>query len=172
MRPFCQSIEIAGSIRRRKPEVKDVEIVAVPRWIDGPGEDLFGPPKQYNTLHVWATRQRTVTWIKTGTTLIVPWEIDPKGKYWRGIWPCEMKLDLFLATPENYGLILLIRTGPADWSRRFVTQRSKGGWLPDHLRVEGGTIRDQSGTALATPTEEDAFELAGRQWLPPERRVA
>ena len=27
--PFCSRIEIAGSIRRKKPEVKDIEIVCV-----------------------------------------------------------------------------------------------------------------------------------------------
>ena len=31
IRPFCLRAEIAGSIRREKPEVKDVEICAVPR---------------------------------------------------------------------------------------------------------------------------------------------
>ena len=39
--PACHRIEIAGSIRRGKPEVKDVELVAIPK---GLRVDLFGEP--------------------------------------------------------------------------------------------------------------------------------
>jgi len=31
LRPACDKIEIAGSVRRGKPEVKDIEIVCLPR---------------------------------------------------------------------------------------------------------------------------------------------
>lgn len=31
LRPYCERISIAGSIRRGKQEVKDIEIVAVPK---------------------------------------------------------------------------------------------------------------------------------------------
>lgn len=31
LQPHCERIEIAGSIRRNKPEVKDIEIVAIPK---------------------------------------------------------------------------------------------------------------------------------------------
>jgi len=29
LKPYCLQIEIAGSIRRKKPDVKDIELVAV-----------------------------------------------------------------------------------------------------------------------------------------------
>jgi DNA polymerase/3'-5' exonuclease PolX len=31
LRPHCERIEIAGSIRREKPEPNDIEIVAIPK---------------------------------------------------------------------------------------------------------------------------------------------
>jgi DNA polymerase/3'-5' exonuclease PolX len=34
LRPACSRVEIAGSIRREKSEVKDIELVAVTRWVD------------------------------------------------------------------------------------------------------------------------------------------
>lgn len=37
--PACERIEIAGSIRREVPEVKDIELVAIPRW-----EEIVAPP--------------------------------------------------------------------------------------------------------------------------------
>ena len=32
--PFCERIEIAGSTRRKKPEVGDIEIVCIPKQIN------------------------------------------------------------------------------------------------------------------------------------------
>jgi DNA polymerase/3'-5' exonuclease PolX len=37
--PYCERIEIAGSVRRRKPQVKDIELVAIPRQVTA---DRFG----------------------------------------------------------------------------------------------------------------------------------
>ena len=39
--PHCERIEIAGSIRRGKPVVGDIEIVCVPHQVQA--MDLFGP---------------------------------------------------------------------------------------------------------------------------------
>ena len=32
-RPYCERIEIAGSVRRRRPQVNDIEIVCIPKTI-------------------------------------------------------------------------------------------------------------------------------------------
>ncbi len=43
MRPFCERVELAGSTRRQKQtDLKDLEIVAIPRWEERPAAgDLF-----------------------------------------------------------------------------------------------------------------------------------
>ena len=38
----CEKIQIAGSIRREKNDVGDIEIVAVPKMADVPTGNLFG----------------------------------------------------------------------------------------------------------------------------------
>lgn len=38
--PYCERIEIAGSVRRGKPDVHDIEIVAVPKITEM--SDMFG----------------------------------------------------------------------------------------------------------------------------------
>ena len=38
--PFCERIEVAGSIRRRRPEVNDVDIVVIPKVTEQ--RDLLG----------------------------------------------------------------------------------------------------------------------------------
>lgn len=121
MQPFCQRAAIAGSIRRQKAQVKDIEIVAIPAF--GSPLDLFGDINR-NLLFDWATlmeREDRIHWIKPGTTDVIRWTIKEDGKYWRGwLVKAEIKLDLFLTTPDTWGITYLIRTGPADFSARVV----------------------------------------------------
>ena len=46
--PHCQRLAIAGSLRRGKPEVKDIELVAVPKTKEI--KDLFGIPTSISEL--------------------------------------------------------------------------------------------------------------------------
>lgn len=32
LEPACERIEVAGSIRRQRSQVKDIELVVIPRW--------------------------------------------------------------------------------------------------------------------------------------------
>jgi len=190
MRPHCERCEVAGSVRRGKAEVKDIEIVAVPKWEERvSGSDLFGAERvKTNLLFEWAQgaqQSGLVEWIKPGTPAIVPWMIDPNGKYWRALarrpreplTSATMKLDLFLARPENFGLIFLIRTGPAEFSQKLVTQKCKGGWMPDWMRVQDGRLwqdKDphKDGEPIFTPDEESVFKAIGMGFVEPgERKI-
>src|SRR3989304_1550303 len=85
LRPHCLRIEIAGSIRREKLDVKDIEIVCIPQDVAG----FVAQVKQ---------------WPKVRG--------EPTGKYTQRNLPEGIKLDLFMAEERNWGNILLIRTGP------------------------------------------------------------
>lgn len=39
--PFCNKLNVAGSVQRKKPEVKDIEICCVPKMIPSGQPDLF-----------------------------------------------------------------------------------------------------------------------------------
>ncbi len=173
MRPFCARVEIAGSIRRSSAEVKDVELVAVPRWTERPGSmpSLFGgEPERVNLLHEWAVNQAAaagVRWIKTGTPDVVDWEPKAEGKYWRALVEERVKLDLFLASAENYGLILLIRTGSAEFSQAVMTYAKHR----TPYRVEGGHLRGRDGEALRTLEERDVFGALRLDYVLPRERT-
>jgi len=93
LKPYCSRIEIAGSIRREKPEPNDIEIVAIPK-------DIFAFTMEVNKLEK----------VKG----------EPTGKYTQRILPEGIKLDLFMATEKNWGNIFLIRTGNAQFSRQIM----------------------------------------------------
>jgi DNA polymerase/3'-5' exonuclease PolX len=91
-----------------------------------------------------------------------------------------MQVDLFITTPEQFGLILLIRTGPADYSQWLVTEAKRrrhhvaGGWLRAGGRCPAAEGLRQSCAcpAIPTPTEESVYAALGLPFVPPEARTA
>lgn len=167
MSPFCGRCEVAGSIRRRKEEVKDIEIVAIPRIEpEEIREGLFTETVEANLLYKWASRRSGIRWIKPGVTQVVPWQIKPDGKYWRGLLPQGIKLDLFIANPQNFGIIYVIRTGCAEFTTALVTHAKRVG-LPC---VDGHLTRD--GQPLETRDEHDVFDLLGLEYIAPQERTS
>ena len=144
--PYCERVEIAGSIRRRKQtDIKDIEIVCIPkRWFSG-----FG----------WTETLSESFLDDAFPSLIKEWGakcIKNGGKYKQVELPWS-KLDLFITTPECWGVIFAIRTGPADYSKWLVTPRKWGGALPDRYMVRDGRVWDSDPEALDTPEEDDFF---------------
>jgi DNA polymerase/3'-5' exonuclease PolX len=165
--PLCERIEIAGSIRRKKPDVKDIEIVAIPKWTESRDpSDLFGERKpRINQLWLNLSFRIDVVWIKPGTSEIVPWDVKPDGKYWRGLLPEGIKLDLFIASQENFGAIYLIRTGSAEFSAAVMAHAKR----LNRRCVDGYFTRD--GERVITPEEKDVFDLLNLEFVEPELRI-
>lgn len=165
LHPFCERIEIAGSLRRGKPLIGDIEILAIPkRHINLFGEiDAKAPSLLDNHLcrlvdedsifHLprrrWGSKMKSFSFIGTAG-----------GKY---------HVDLFIQSPETWGVNMMIRTGSAEFSKKMVTHRSKGGWLPDNMRFAGGRLW-RGGEVLETPEEKTVFEKCGMLWVPPSER--
>lgn len=172
--PFCEKVMICGSIRREKPEVKDIEIVAIPKFIERetPTDNLFEPvlKENVNWLHFWATvKQKTIRWIKPGTSEIITWTPKADGRYWRGLVKTEgkeIKLDLFLANPDNFGVIETIRTGPADFSQALVTVIKH----QTPFRVFEGHLINEEQQIISCPTQEAFFRNAGIVFVPVQIR--
>ena len=110
--PHCERCEIAGSIRRKKPIVKDIEIVCLPK--------------------MQTPKRRATSW----SNAVFQLGNVHKGKIGNGkqiqIWlPENIMLDLFVATPENWAMIYLIRTGSAEFSRQILAEFNKLGYHSD-----------------------------------------
>lgn len=151
--PHCLRIEAAGSIRRMKPEIGDIELVAIPRI----ELDMFGSPLADHSLDLF-------NWLYIGRCI-------KSGHKYKQIELKEgINLDLFIVTPPaQWGVIFTIRTGPAEFSHRLVTQKSQGGLLPSNLRVEGGAIWNGK-EIIKTPEEADLFRLAEMRFVEPWNR--
>lgn len=157
--PHCDRIEIAGSIRRRKPIVGDIELCAVPRYLP----NLLGPSDTPAFAPVFTRLERDglLTRIKNG----------PKYKQFH-IPALGCNLDLFLTDAACWPVIFAIRTGPADFSKRLVTQRQFNGLLPNDHRVDQGRVWKYGQPEPLDFADERAFlEFTAGQWIEPEARI-
>lgn len=166
--PYCERVVVAGSIRRKQADVDDVEIVCVPKVSTAPA-GLFGDfVDETNELDVFC-REMLVAGV-------FGHRVDKNG---RPAFGTRLKrltyegfaLDLFsVLAPAQWGVILAIRTGPADFSHRLVTPRSQGGLMPNWLKCRDGAFWRLDGS-IATPEEADVFAVIGLPYVAPEQRT-
>lgn len=163
--PSCQRIEVAGSIRRKKQSVGDIEIVCIPHlnW----QLNIFGQaePQSPNALDLALARLVN----SAHFLLLPPIKNGPRYKKFPVAQKPDLYLDLFITTPDKWGVIFAIRTGPASFSKKLVTNQRFGGLLPDEYCINDGRIWSH-GQALHTPDERDVFNLIIGKWIEPSER--
>lgn len=149
LRPACQGIRVAGSIRREQSLVKDIDIVCIPAMRSA----KVRSPLFCNRV------------FKLGR--IVQGKIGD-GKHVRIELPQGIMLELFMATPQNVGMIYLIRTGNAAFSRYILTQFNKKGYTS-----KGGIpTHEKTGEQLFFSNEKAVFHFLGKEWIHPKHRNA
>ena len=168
----CNRIRIAGSLRRGKQEVHDIELVATPRFDFVDGADLWG-----TTVGVDRLEERVRSLIDLGFVRLRDVESHKRdgtttighrdGDSYKALECSGIPVDLFIVRPPaEWGVIFAIRTGPGDWNQRIVTDCQK--YL---RRVHGGRVY-RNGKPVPCPEEEDFFRAVGQEYLHPrERRV-
>lgn len=168
-------VQVAGSIRRRKPTVGDIELVAVPRITHETVPTMFEAESvPYNHL-----RARLEAMIRAGD--LAPHPEDPKfGERYAKLWAPEgIQVDLFMpANLDSFGTILLIRTGPAAWSERLVTDARRRGHHFADGELHRGVVSCKGaapGTArcerVPTPDEAHVFRALGMAYVEPRNRA-
>lgn len=149
--------EVAGSVRRKKPEVGDIEHVVIPRpnFLARMDELTLDP----DALFAKTDAPLTKAVYSDGTTR---W-----GPLYRGVCFRGFRHEIFCAAPENWGAILAIRTGPADFSTRLVTRMKQWGIY----RQQGGFVIEQAtGAVVPVFSEVDFLALCGSTWIEPSVR--
>lgn len=153
----CDRLLIAGSLRRQKREIGDIELVVLPRM--DPVADLFGesvPGLARSVLDDALAQLGDLHYTKNGERYK---QFECEGR----------SIDLFIATPETWGCVATIRTGSADFSKWLVTARKYGGACPSHLHFKDGRIWNGA-RALDTPGEHDVFAALEQPWVEPVDR--
>lgn len=157
LHPACHRIEIAGSLRRKKAMVGDIEIVAIPRL----HTNLIGEPLDTSEVDDLLAKW-PITLHKNGA------KYKAFSFEWQPGW--TFKVDLFLQPdPATWGYNYMVRTGSADFSKKMVTPQAYGGYKPQGIEIREARVY-RSGALLDTPEEADIFKVWGMDFVPPEQR--
>lgn len=159
-----ERVAIAGSLRRGRETVGDIELVIKPA-LHG-SLNLLG--MRVNDL--LRTKAFTLRQKSNGTQLA-------NGARYKALAFEGIPVDLFIVMPDDreFGPTLLIRTGPGDANQVLVTTAHKRaangemGILPPGLRFESGALW-MGEAQLHTPEEQHVFAACGLPWIPPHLR--
>jgi DNA polymerase/3'-5' exonuclease PolX len=181
--PYCERIQIAGSIRRGKEMVKDIDLVAIPKMTSK--RSLFEPTKVEETefhdtlattLRVTADGPRLIRGtilssaaVSTSAPLMNASMIAPSR---------SIQVDVYLATAESWATLLLIRTGSAEHNIWMCGRaRACGGKLHadgSGLEVPGQydpiAQRTVNNQVIHAKTEEEIFKAMGLPYAEPGKR--
>jgi DNA polymerase/3'-5' exonuclease PolX len=175
LQPHCEPgrFHIAGSIRRMKADIGDIEVVCIPLK-EKRSTDLFG-----------GTKEIICNGFSFGITEIM--EEIIKGKLDGRMMQIKLKggmmLDLFLPAAEDYFRQLAIRTGSASYSHEVIAKAwFKKGWCgtADGLRKQsectgGGKYpwkckKEKPTMPPVWQSEGEFFTWLGLEYIDPEFR--
>ena len=142
MQPLIEKGAIAGSIRRKKPEVKDIDLVILPKKEFLSLEHIKSILKKYGQLELEG------------------------GKVIRAKSKGNIEVDCYVATEKNYEVILLIRTGSKEHNKRLAIEAMKQG---KKLNFAEGLIDIKTKSIIAN-SEKGIFEALNMKYVEPENR--
>lgn len=142
MQPLIEKGAIAGSIRRKKPEVKDIDLVILPKKEFMSLDNIKSTLKKYGEISVEGNKV-----------------IRVKSKD-------NIEIDCYVATEKNYEVILLIRTGSKEHNRKLAIEAMKQG---KKLNFAEGLIDIKTKSIIAN-SERGIFEALNMKYVEPENR--
>lgn len=155
--PACLRIEIAGSIRRRRPEVGDIELLVIPKFLEH--IDLLDRELGVLMLVEGIFDHRRN---KRGSIVY-----GPKNKLLVHK-PSGIGVDIFSTTEECWPVAMVVRTG-GKATNIEISRRAIDRGMSFHAYGRGFTRADNS--ELVCYSEEDVFKAVGLRYLEPwERR--
>ena len=177
LQPYCDKINIAGSVRRKKSEVKDIEIICVPK--KEILKDMFGWDECVIVNLQFQKEAEQLGEVVKGKS---------DGKYMQIKLPQGINLDLFMPDDFDYYRQYAIRTGSADYAAKIIA----GGWrkigwcgsdkglrkmsdcietkMPDG-KSKWKCVKSNAELPPFWKSEEEFFNWINVKMLPPEQRI-
>ena len=163
--PRCEQVCIAGSLRRGKAEVGDIEILYVPH---------IGLVRKFNELFPKLgslTDELLEQWLTQGVLTkrpnrngVTAW--GPFNKLARHA-ASGVSVDLFATTRERWFVSLVVRTGSAEMNTQLAASALRRGL---QLHAYGDIERTATGEHIAPQSEREVFELCGIAYRDPTER--
>jgi DNA polymerase (family 10) len=151
--PHAERIEVAGSLRRRRPEVDRIDLVVIPKRREE--RDLLG-----NVASI-----RNATWEEIDRRITVEnWRVERAGARLVTWWAKDVRVDLHWSEPQVWGALLMTHTGSMDhgvWLSKYALSLG-GKWFPgDGLYMHRRKYSD---------SEQSIYDALGLRFVAPEDR--
>ena len=183
----AQGVEVVGSIRRRRPDIGDIEIIAPLPRAANPDCVQSTEDRLFRELNLCVSNP----WVDGSGSLFAakPDTSRAFGTAVRGLKPgfkaCNLRLaaygievgfDVFRFDALNAGWVKLCRTGPSEFGQWFLGRWKERMGIPvgDPKRQASidGYLVDDRGQVVPVGTEAECFRLIGSNYVEPERRDA
>ena len=141
---LCELLEVAGSIRRQKSKVHDIDFVVVAKS-DADWQRINEKLKQLKAKPNCS-----------GNSVI------------KAFVPCEngfFQVDFYRAKPSTFGILLLVRTGSAEHNMWLA-----GCAISKGMRIKYSEGLLKEGSVIAGETEQGVFEALGLPYPSPSQR--
>jgi len=155
LEPACERITIAGSIRRRKPDPGDIELLCIPKYNAGIIDQLDGVIGLLIGQEILGLRRN-----KLGSTIY-----GPKNKLLVHL-ESGIGVDVFSTTQEQWPVALFVRTGGKETNKEIAARALARG-LRFHAYGRGFTTPNGE---IVCHSEREVFEAVGFGYLEPWER--
>jgi DNA polymerase (family 10) len=140
LRKYAKRIEIAGSIRRRKPDPSDIDFVIIPKSVEAK-QAIYKHAEKYKI------RAR-------GEQLLSYWLLPRK----------RAQVDIYFADSQHYGAMLLFVTGPGEYNIALRAKAITQGLKLNQYGVWKGA------KLLGSQTEREVYDALLYPYKSPELR--
>jgi DNA polymerase/3'-5' exonuclease PolX len=163
--PACERVIVAGSLRRRRQEVGDVEILYVSRMEQDPTSDLFAPTSRPVVDSAIALlEQRGI--LRRRESKIGTEVFGPKNKLMVHL-PTSVPVDFFSTTVSAWWNYLVCRTGGKQNNIRICEAARKKGW---QWKPYSEGFLEYGYRVIPVASEQEVFSLVGLPYLEPWER--
>jgi DNA polymerase/3'-5' exonuclease PolX len=174
LQPHCNKLNIAGSVRRKQSQVKDIEIVCSPIKLPSGQADLFAGAVEEAVPKIFEELVHSFGTVELG---------KPNGRYMKIMLPEQVKLDLFMPQEQDFYRQLAIRTGSSLYSSMVIAPAwKKKGWcgtehglrkIIDCKQVDDHKWKLVNPNGEQPPwwtSEHEFFNWIGVKWVEPYQR--
>lgn len=155
--PYCERIEIAGSVRRERPFCNDIDVVCIPHMVSDP--DLFdGAPTKRNLLWEFLGNH-----VSLGQAEWISGSDKPGKMAILQLKKCQ--LDIWFADQYNFASRFLCRTGSKEHNV-WLCQRA----IEQGMKWESSEGLSRAGKIIPAKSEIDIYIALGVKFIEPKHR--
>lgn len=167
LKPVTDRLIVAGSLRRRRQEVGDVEILYIPKRVPGQEIDMFAPAPALNLTDasIESLLRRNILEKRLNSVGAETW--GDKNKLAVHV-ASGIPVDFFSTESNFWFNYLVCRTGGAENNRQIAMAANRKGWTWNPYR---SGFTNETGELVAVRSERDVFELAGLPYREPWERL-